>query len=140
MATGTAGSTALRVSQPVVNALRKTITYANPGTAVAMTVGKVPAGAVITGVWACVTAAFDDTGSDLLDIYVTTNGGTTQFMSAVSVATVGLLLAADDLATQTVSYSASEQTITAMYTGANSNAAAGSAEIIVQFVTTQSSQ
>ena len=135
MATGTAGSTAKRVHGPVVNVIRKNITYNNPGTTVAMTVGVVPAGAVITGVWAVVITAFDDTGTDLLDIYVTTNSGTTQFMSGVSLATVGLLLAADDIATQTVSYSASEQTISAVYTGSNANATAGSADIIIQFVT-----
>ncbi len=136
MATNTTQTnpSAVRMAVPVVCALRKTITYSNPGTAVAMVVGVVPAGAVITGVWAIVKTAFNDSGNDLMDIYIGTNSSTTQFMSAVSVATVGLLVAADDITTQTVSYSASDQTISAMYTGQNSNATAGEADIIVQFV------
>lgn len=136
MATNTAPNLppATDLPLPVVCAIRKTITYSNPGTGVALTVGTVPADAVITGVWMVVKTAFNDSGTDLMDIYIGTNGGTTQFMSAVSCATLGLLVPGDDILTQTVSYSASEQVIKAVYTGQNANASAGEADIIVQFV------
>lgn len=134
MATGTAGSDARRTHLPVVHYLRKTITYSNPGTGVAMTVGIVPAGAIILRAYAMVTTAFNDSGTDLMDIYIGAASGTTTFMSAVSVATVSLLVQSDDLATNTISYSASEQTVSAKYTGQNSDASAGSAEIVVEFI------
>ena len=134
MATGTAGSTARQSTQPVVHYLRKTITYNNPGTGVALTVGVVPAGSVIIGAYAAVVTAFNGGGSDLLDIYITTNSATTQAMSGMSLATVGLVLIADDLATWTAGYSASEQTVKAIYTDGNADSSAGSAEIVITYI------
>lgn len=125
---------ATRLALPVVQVLRKTITWNTPGTGTAMIVGTIPAGGVVLRAYAMVTVAFNDSGTDLMDIYVTTPSGTTTFMSAVSVATVSLLVASDDLASETVSYSASEFNVSARYVGQNADATAGSAEIIVEFV------
>lgn len=131
MATGTAGSVARRTAFQGTHYLRNTLAYNSPGSGLALTLGKIPAFSLVLRAYAVVTTAFNDSGTDLLDIG--TSGTGNGFMSAVSIAAVGVV-EADDMATTAVAYSASEVTIQATYTGQNANASAGSAEIIVEFI------
>lgn len=131
MATGTAGTAARQLHEQVVHFLRKSITYASPGTAKAATVGTIPAGALIlkpmSGV--LVTTAFNDSGTDLLDIGTSDNDDL--FMTDVSVAALGFTACDEAIGGYLV---ASDTVITATYTGQNSNASAGAAEIIIAYM------
>lgn len=131
MATGTAGSSARRTAYQFVHYLRKTLTFSSPGTTVALTVGVIPAHSLVLRAYAVVTTAFNDSGTDLLDIG--TSGDADEFMSAVSIAAVGVI-ESDEMATTDGAYSSSDITCTATYTGQNANASTGSAEIIVEFI------
>lgn len=132
MATGTAGTTARQLPYQVVHFLRKSITYASPGSGVAATVGILPAGAVIvkpmSGVH--ITTAFNDSGTDLLDIGTSANDDLFATDLDLSSAT---FLACDE-AVGDFGPLAADTTITATYTGQNANASAGAAEIIICYI------
>lgn len=67
MATGTAGSVARRNTLQTVGYLRKGFTFANT-TAVALTVGVLPAGAIVIGAGVIVSEAFNYGTNNRLDI------------------------------------------------------------------------
>lgn len=114
-----------------IHYLRKTITYLNSGTAV--TVGVLPAGAVITGGGVRVVTAFDGSGTDLIDVGVTADDD--DLATDLPGQTVGFH-ALDELAGANDSYSAtSPLTVTATYTDQNSNATAGEAIVIIAYAT-----
>ena len=129
MATGTAGDTARQYSTQQVHYLRKTLTYSDRGTTV--TVGKVPAGAVILygSSGAYVSTAFTGTGTDLLDIGI--SGNNDLFATDLDVSSVGWKALDENVAGYLVS---STTTVTAEYADQNSDAGAGSAEIVIAYI------
>lgn len=130
MATGTAGSTALRTHGLMVHTMMGQITFASPGTTVAKTIGVLPAGAMVVGGGAYVTTAFNDSGTDVID--VGTSGDADGYATLLDVSSVGYKVL-DELATSD-DFSASEVTVTATYTGQNANGTTGVANIIINFV------
>ena len=110
--------------------LRKNVTFADDGTAV--TVGVLPEGSVIVAAGAVVSTAFNDSGTDLLDIGI--SGGDVDGIAAnIDISSVGLkagtVSGSDDLGP----FSA-DVTVIAQFDGASGNADAGSAEVIVEYV------
>lgn len=131
MTTGTAGTTARDFGKQMVHYLRKTITFANRGAAV--TVGTIPAGSVIvtsmSGI--VVTTAFNGSGTDVLDVGYSTDSGTNNLATLVDIAALGFKPLDEAVADQLVS---SDVTIQALYTDQNSNASAGSGEIVICYI------
>lgn len=107
--------------------LRAPIAYTD-GT---VTVGVLPAGAVVVGGGVVVTTAFNDSGADLIDIG--TSADPDGLATDLDASAVGLK-AADELATSNDLYSTSEVTITATYAGANADASAGAGIVYVEFL------
>lgn len=118
-----------RSEQNVVHVLRKRITYLNDGTAI--TVGKLPIGAVVVGGGAQVITAFNDSGNDYIDIG--TSDDADAFATDLDVSTVGFK-EMDELATHNDYSDTAEVTVTATYDGSNSDMTAGVADIIVFYI------
>jgi hypothetical protein len=93
-----------------------------------------PAGSQVLYVTVDVITAFNDTGTDLVDIGSSSSGAL--FVSALSVASTGhtvATLVAANLATIT-NIGTTDMQVTATYTGANADSSAGSALITVGYV------
>lgn len=129
MATGTAGSAARNYNMQMIHFIRKSVAFGDSG--VQQTVGVIPAGSMIltpiSG--AIVTTLFNDSGTDLIDIGISTNDdllATDLDVSSVGVKTLdeamGLMIMSTDV------------TITATYTGENANASTGAAEIVIAYI------
>jgi hypothetical protein len=117
----------------MINVLRGTVTNANITGNVA-TIGVLPPGAVVVGGGVQLVTTFNDSGTDLLDVGVTADAD--EFASALVVSvTAPLYIAFDELATNNSYTATGELTVTATYTGANSDSTAGSADVIVFYVT-----
>lgn len=105
--------------------------------ATAQTICTVPANSQIIEIYVDVTTAFNDSGTDLLDI----GDGTTadKYFSAVSIASTGRIIGSSDAGGsgglsgwQTTSTTA-DITIKATYTGQNADASTGAATITVLY-------
>ena len=112
--------------------LTQTGTIAHTDTSV--TVATLPANAQILEIVVDVTTAFNDTGTDLLDI----GDGSTANLYAdnLNLAALGRVLGSSD-ASQLGNYAdigASNLSVVATYTGQNGNASAGAARITVYYV------
>jgi hypothetical protein len=110
----------------MVQALTATVTHAD---ATAKDLFTIPTNAMLIGFQTIVTEAFDDTGTDLLDIGLKGTGGN-HYASAMDVSTTGL---------KTPNYTnlgvvGANTTITATFTGQNSDATKGSAVIIALYL------
>lgn len=111
--------------------LRKRITYLNTS---AVTIGKLPAGASVVGGGIHVVTAFNDSGTDLVDIgFVGSTTDADGYGSALVVSAVGYIVL-DELAATTNIQQTVESTVTAVYTGQNSNPTAGVADVIIFYV------
>lgn len=116
----------------MINVMRKRITYLNAGTAV--TIGTLPAGAIVVGGGVQLITTFNDSGTDLLDIGTTADAD--EFASALVIsATAPVWIAADELATNNSYSDTTEITITATYTGQNADPSAGVADIVIYYIT-----
>lgn len=112
--------------------LRKRITYLTNGTTI--TVGKIPAGASVTGGGIHVITGFNDSGTDVIDIgYIGATTVAAAYGSALDASAVGYIVL-DELASTTNIQGTVDHTITCKYTGQNSNATAGVADIIVAYI------
>jgi hypothetical protein len=129
MATGTAATAARQYSTQQVHYLRRGITYADNGSTVV--VGIIPAGAQIikpmSGV--AVNVAFDGNSSNVLDVGASTDSGTNNFATNLSLASIAFV-ALDEAVTMTVSV---DTTISALVTS-TASATAGQGEIIICYV------
>lgn len=111
--------------------LRKRITF---GSTSAVTVGKIPAGSSVVGGGVHVITAFNDTGTDLVNIgYIGATTVASAYGSSLDVSAVGLI-ALDELASTTNIQGTVEHTVTAIYVGQNSNSTAGVADVIILYV------
>lgn len=118
-----AGSTSSNALQTLI----ATVAYTD-------TVGKalftIPAGAYIFQWIINVTTAFNDSGTDILDLGV--SGTTQKFAAAVDVSSTGLKTALV-VAAQVGVIQSTAQAILGQYTGQNANSSAGAAVIVCSF-------
>lgn len=109
--------------------LRKRILFSNNGAT--LTVGKIPAGASVTGGGVHVVTAFNDTGTDTLNVgYIGSTTVAAAYASALDLSAVGFIVL-DELAATTNIQGTVEHTVTCVYTGQNSNMTAGIADLII---------
>ncbi len=108
--------------------LRKNIDYTDTST---ITVGKLPAGAIVVGAGVVVSTAWNSGTSDVLDIG--TSGDGDGFATDLALTTIGNIVW-DELATSNDLYSASEVTITAAITSVGTTATAGVGHVYVEFI------
>lgn len=116
-----------------IQVLSKRITYTSNGTTV--NVGQIPAGASVVGGGAHVVTAFNDSGTDTLIVgFVGSTTDDNAYATLLDLSAVGYI-ALDELAATTNIQQTVDATVTCKYVGQNSNATAGVADVIVQFVT-----
>ena len=129
MATGTAGTTARQYPYQMVHYLRRDITYADTGV---LTVGIVPAGAIIVGAGVIVSVAFNAAGNDLLNLG--TSGDPDGFATDLTLATIGNIVW-DELATSNdLGPFTSDTTIVVEYTYTSTAPTAGAGSVYVLFI------
>lgn len=131
MATGTAGTNARQYHQCMVHYLRKAIAYTDGQTAT-VTVGTIPAGALVNDVAVTVTTAFNNGTTNTLNIGTVADPD--GFATAVALGTVGRI-AADELATSNDLYVTADTVITATHASSGTAATAGQAIVVVTFTT-----
>lgn len=113
-----------------VQTITKDITYLDVDTTV--TVGVLPAGAVVIGAGAVVSTAFNSGSTDILDIG--TSADPDGFATDISLAAAGVI-AADELASSNdVGPYASDTTIVCVPAQTGTAASAGAARVYVQFI------
>lgn len=122
MATNTAGDVAQRYHHNMVHYLGKSITYADNGSVI--TLGYVPAGAVVLRGGVVVTTAFNAGSTNVLDIG--TSADDDGFATDLALGTIGVIVA-DEMATTNDMYSTSaiQVTCTPALTGTAATAGAG---------------
>lgn len=103
----------------------KYITHADDG--VAVTFDEIPEGALVVGSYKGVTEAFDDSGTDLLDLGV--NGTPEKGFADLDVSSTGF-----DAVATTEFLVESGDVVQALYTGANGDSTAGICLLIVEFI------
>ena len=108
--------------------LRATFNYADTGT---ITVGKLPAGAIVVGAGVIVSTVWNSGTSDVLDIG--TSGDGDGFATDLALTTVGNIVW-DELATSNDLYSSSEVTVTAEVTSVGTTATTGVGHVYVQYI------
>ena len=134
MATNTAGSTARRLETQQVHYLHKQITYAIENTAVV--IGYLPANATVIGGGVHIVTAFNDSGTDTLDVGFTGGSSTADpnaYATLLDLSAVGYI-ALDELAATTNIKQTVDTTVTCIYNGENNNASAGVAEVYITYV------
>jgi hypothetical protein len=131
MATGTAGSVARLYHTAQVHYLRKDITFADAATTV--TVGVIPAGAIIleaiSGVY--VDTVFNAGTNNRLDIGVSTDSGTNNFATLLTLLGIGMIELDEVAATLKV---ASDSTIQAYVDVTGTAATTGAASILIAYI------
>lgn len=134
MATNTAGSVARRLETQQVHYLHKQITFAIENTAIV--IGYIPANATVIGGGVHVVTAFNDSGTDTLDVGFTGGSSTADpdaYATLLDLSAVGYI-ALDELAATTNIKQTVDTTVTCIYNGQNNNASAGVAEVYVTYV------
>ncbi len=112
--------------------LRKRVVYSSNGTTI--TVGKLPAGASVVGGGAHIVTAFNDSGTDVLDVgFIGSTTDDNAYATLLDLSAVGWIVL-DELATTTNIQQAVDTTVTCKYTGQNSNATAGIADVIIWYI------
>lgn len=126
------GSTARNDGLQHVQVLRKRISYTSNGATV--TVGTLPAGASVVGGGVHVLTAFNDSGTDTLIVgFIGSTTDDNAYATLLDLSAVGYI-ALDELAATTNIQQSVDATVTCVYAGQNSNATAGSADVIILYV------
>jgi len=134
MATNTAGSTARRLETQQVHYLHKQITYSIENTAIV--IGYLPANATVIGGGVHIVTAFNDSGTDTLDVGFTGGSSTADpnaYATLLDLSAVGYIVL-DELAATTNIKQTVDTTVTCIYNGQNNNATAGVAEVYITYV------
>ena len=134
MATGTAGSDARTFHTEQVRFLRKKITFAVENTEIV--IGTIPAYASVIGGGVHILTAFDDSGTDTLDVGFTDSSATADpngYATLLDLSAVGYIVL-DELAATTNIISTQDSTVTCIYNGQNNNATAGEAYVTITYV------
>jgi hypothetical protein len=130
MATGTAGSSARRNTTQQVGYLRKGFTFANATET--LTLGVLPAGAIVINAGVVVSEAFNAGTNNRLDIG--TSGDTDGFATDLALGTVGLIVW-DELATSSdVGPYASDTTIQCVVDVTGTAATTGIGTVFVTYI------
>ncbi len=130
MATDIVGSTAYRNIYAMTHYLCKAVAFSNVSAAV--TVGKLPAGAMVINAGVVVTTVFNAATTNTIDIG--TSGTPASYASAISLGVVGRILA-DDLGISTQLYNATaDVTVTATVAATGAAATTGAGFVFVEFV------
>ena len=133
MATGTAGSTARAHHTQQIHYLRKKITFAVENTVI--DIGKIPGYASVVGGGVHILTAFDDSGTDTLDIGFRAGSATDDpngLATLLAIDAVGYIVL-DELAATTNIMSTTDVIITCTYNGQNNNATAGEAYVTIMY-------
>lgn len=96
-----------------------------------VTLGVIPAGAIVINAGVVVTTAFNAGTTNVLDIG--TSGDDDGFATDLALGTIGRI-AADELATSNDLYSTSDVTLTATYAQTGTAATAGKGFVFVEFI------
>ncbi len=118
----------------LVHVLRKKITYLQGATET--TIGKLPAYACVIGGGVHVTTAFNDSGTETLDVGIKSGSSTDDpngYATLLTLSAVGFI-PLDELGATTNIMQTAESLVTCTYNGQNSNASAGEAEVIILYV------
>lgn len=120
----------------MVHVVTKRITFAQG--AVETTVCRLPANAsILPGSGVHVITAFNDSGTDLLDVGLKSGSSTDDpnaYGTALAMSAIGFI-ALDELAATTNIKQTVESLVTCTYTGENTNATAGVADVIIVYAT-----
>lgn len=123
---------AKEIGYGVVQSLRKKITYQDNGLTV--TVGKLPPHSVVVGGGVHIVTAFNGSGTDLLDVgFIGATTDPDAYATDLTLAAVGFIVL-DELAATSNIMGTVEHTVTCVYADENSNATAGEAWVIVNYV------
>jgi hypothetical protein len=107
---------------------RRRIIFSETGT---LTIGVIPAGAVVINAGVVVTTAFNAGTTNTLDIG--TSGDTDGFATALALGTIGRIVA-DEMATSNDLYSTSEVTLQCVVTLSGTAATAGEGFVYVEYM------
>lgn len=119
-----------------VNYIRQKITYLDEGSAIDFTEAKLPANATVVGGGVHVVTAFNDSGTDQLDVGFRDGSSTDDpdaYATLLDLSAVGFI-ALDELAATTNVLQTKDAILTWTYSGQNNNASAGLAYIIIEYV------
>lgn len=134
MATGTAGSAARRHHTQQVHYLRKKITYAIENTVI--DIGVIPAYASVIGGGVHIKTAFNDSGTDTLDVGFRGGSSTDDpngYSTELAIDAVGYI-PLDELGATTNIIQTVDTIVTCTYNGQNNNASAGEAYVTITYV------
>ena len=121
-------STARVFSTQQVHYFRRRIIFSETGT---LTIGSIPAGAVVINAGVVVTTAFNAGTTNTLDIG--TSADTDGFATALALGTIGRIVA-DEMATSNDLYSTSEVTLQCVVTLSGTAATAGEGFVYVEYI------
>lgn len=122
----------------VKHVLVEKITYLKENTIVDVLAGKLPAYASVVGGGVHVVTAFGDSGTDTLDVGFRDGSSTDDpdgYATLLTISGVGYI-ALDELAATANIMQTKDAIVTWRYNGANNDAAAGEAYLIIEYVTT----
>lgn len=127
------GVSARDAGENQVHYLRKRITFAD--VAATVTVGKLPAGAAVTGGGIQIITAFNATTTNVANVgYIGATTNASAYATALTTAAVGLIVL-DELAATTNIQGTVEHTVTVAPTETGAASTAGVADVIIQYVT-----
>lgn len=127
------GVSARDPNEQQVITLRKRITFAD--VAGTVTVGKIPAGASVTGGGIHIITAFNATTTNVANVgYIGATTNASAYATALTTAAVGFIVL-DELATTTNIQGTVEHTVTVAPTETGAASTAGVADVIIQYVT-----
>lgn len=114
-----------------VHFLRKRVYYNTPNGTV---IGVLPAGASVVGGGVHVVTAFNDSGTDTADIgFIGSTTDDNAYATLLDLSAVGFI-ALDELAATTNIQQSVDTSVTWKYNGQNSNASAGTADVIIWYI------
>jgi hypothetical protein len=122
--------------QEVVHTLVQKITFAQENTIVDVANGKLPAGASVIGGGIHVVTAFNDSGTDTIDVGFRDGSATDDpdaYATLLAATAVGYIVL-DELAATTNIRQTKDTIVTWRYNGENNNATAGEAYLIIMYV------
>lgn len=112
------------------------ISYAQENTVVDVETAKLPAGAMVVGGGIRINTAFNDSGTDTIDVGFRDGSSTDDpnaYATLLTASAVGFI-ALDELAATTNIVQTKDTIITWQYNGENDNASAGAGYLIIEYV------
>lgn len=134
MPTGTAATVAQRYTENQVHYLSKRITFAVENTVI--DIGTIPAYSTVVSGGVHILTAFDDSGTDTLDVGFRGGSSTDDpnaYATLLDLSAVGYIVL-DELGATTNIMQTVDTIVTCTYNGQNNNAAAGVAWVIIGYV------